>query len=148
MNDLDIKDKEFNRIIVPVDGSDASKKAAEKAYTLANKTGLNVTLMHVVQVPSSAIPTWSHPKPEWTEVVKKEGEKILNEIKEAGEKKGVKIESKLIEGIPDDEIIKEGKKEDLIIMGSKGHSTVGRILIGSISEKVLHHADSTVMIVR
>ncbi len=148
MNDLDIKDKEFNRIIVPVDGSEASKKAAKKAYSLADKAGLNVTLMHVVQIPSSAIPTWSQPKPEWTEVVKKEGKKILDELKEAGEKKNVKVETKLIEGIPDDEIIKEGKEEDLIIMGSKGHSAVGRILIGSTSEKVLHHSDSTVMIVR
>ncbi len=149
MNDLSESEKiEFNRIVVPVDGSDASEKAAEKAFSLANKTGLNVLLMHVIQVPFSAIPTWNQPQPEWTDVIKKEGHNILNKLKEKGEKNDVKINTKLIEGLPDDEIIKESDENDLIIMGGKGHSAVGRVLIGSVSEKVLHHADSTVMIVR
>lgn len=147
-NSSDIEKNEFNRIIVPVDGSDASEKAAEKAFSLANKTGLNVLLMHIIQVPSSAIPTWNQPQPEWTEVVKKEGHNILNNLKEKGEEEEVKVDTKLIEGIPDDEIIKETNKNDLIVMGSKGHSAVGRVLIGSVSEKVLHHSDATVMIVR
>ncbi len=146
MNDSD--KKEFGRIIVPVDGSDASKKAADKAFSLANKTGLDVVLMHVVEIPQSAIPTWNQPKPEWTEAVKKEGNDLLNDIKESGEKKGANIETKLIEGIPDDEIINEANPEDLIIMGGKGHSAVDRVLIGSVSEKVLHHSNSTVMVVK
>lgn len=142
------KNKEFNRIIVPVDGSDASKKAAEKSFSLADKTGLDVTLMHVVQIPEPVIPSWNQPKPQWSEEVKKQGKKMLDEIKNIGEKKGISVETKLVEGVPDDEIIKESKKEDLIVMGSKGRSAVGRVLIGSTSEKVLHHSDSTVMIVR
>jgi nucleotide-binding universal stress UspA family protein len=144
----DSEKKEFGRIIVPVDGSDASKKAAGKAFSLADQTGLNVILMHVVEIPQSAIPTWNQPKPEWTETVKKEGYDLLNDIKESGEKKGVNIDTKLVEGIPDDEIINEANPEDLIVMGGKGHSAMDRVLIGSVSEKVLHHSDSTVMIVR
>ncbi|MFW6121234.1 MAG: universal stress protein, partial [Petrotogales bacterium] len=61
---------------------------------------------------------------------------------------GVKVKKKLVEGIPDNEIIKLANKNDLIIMGSKGHSALDRILVGSVSEKVLHHSDATVMIVR
>ncbi len=147
-NSNEIKNKEFNRIIVPVDGSDASKKAAEKAFSLADKTGLNVTLMHVVQVPGSAIPSWNQPQPEWTVAVKEEGEKILDDLKKSAGDKDISVETKLVEGIPDDEIIKEAKEEDLIIMGGKGRSAVGRVLIGSVSEKVVHHSDATVMIVR
>jgi nucleotide-binding universal stress UspA family protein len=65
-----------------------------------------------------------------------------------GSDMGVKVKKELVEGTPDDEIIKLANKNDLIIMGCKGHSVFGRILIGSVSEKVLHHSDATVMIVR
>lgn len=49
---------------------------------------------------------------------------------------------------PDNEIINEGKDNDLIVMGSKGRSAIGSVLVGSVSEKVLHHSKSNVMIVR
>jgi nucleotide-binding universal stress UspA family protein len=60
----------------------------------------------------------------------------------------IKVKTILIEGMPDDEIIKLANKNDLIIMGSKGHSSLDRILVGSVTEKVLHHSNATVMIVR
>ena len=142
--------KEFKRIVVPIDGSKASKKAAKKAFSLAEKTDLDVTLMHVVHIPATALPPTEATvyNPDVEGAVRKKGRDILDEFKEMGSKSNVKIKTKLIEGVPDDEIVKESKKNDLIIMGSKGHSAVGRVLIGSVSEKVLHHSDATVMIVR
>jgi nucleotide-binding universal stress UspA family protein len=80
--------------------------------------------------------------------MKKHGEKILDETEKMGSDMGVKVKKELVEGAPDDEIIKLANKNDLIIMGCKGHSVFGRILIGSVSENVLHHSDATVMIVR
>ena len=60
----------------------------------------------------------------------------------------VKVRVKIVRGIPYEEIIKEAKKNDLIVMGSKGKSALDRILIGSVSEKVLRHTPSHVMIIR
>lgn len=144
-----INSKDFNKIILAVDGSDISKKAAKKALSLSKKTGINLTAIYVVDVPNYSVAT-----PEIVYMgdiaksMKKHGEKILDEIEKMGSEMGVKVKKELVEGIPDDEIIKLAKKDDLIIMGCKGHSAIGRILIGSVSEKVLHHSDATVMIVR
>jgi nucleotide-binding universal stress UspA family protein len=80
--------------------------------------------------------------------MKKHGKSFLNEIKKLGKKEGVKIITKIVEGFPDQEIIKLAKKNDLIIMGSKGTSALDRIFLGRVSEKVIHHSPSTVMIVR
>lgn len=53
-----------------------------------------------------------------------------------------------LDGLPSKEIINIAEKNDLIIMGIKGKSSIDRILIGSVSENVLHHSDSSVMIIR
>lgn len=143
------KSKEFKRIVLAVDGSDASKKATKKAFSLAKETGIDVTAIHVVNVPTYAVPT-PHTAfmGDIANTMKEHGKKILDETAKMGSNMGVKVKKELAEGTPDDEIIKLAKKDDLIIMGCKGHSAIGRILIGSVSEKVLHHSDATVMIVR
>jgi nucleotide-binding universal stress UspA family protein len=144
------KQKEgFNRIVLAVDGSDSSKKAAEKAFYLSKKTDIELVALYVVYIPASAYP----PTPtvnmgDVSNVLKKNGELILDDIVGMASKFNLKIKKKMLNGIPDDEIIKFANRDDLIIMGSKGHSTLGRILIGSISEKVLHHSEAAVMIVR
>jgi nucleotide-binding universal stress UspA family protein len=143
------KSKGFNKIILAVDGSEASKKASKKAFSLAKETDMYVTALHVVHVPTTAIPTTQTAyMGDISKSMKEQGETILSEIEEMGSDMDVKVEKKLVEGIPDDEIIKLANKNDLVVMGSKGHSALGRILVGSISEKVLHHSDATVMIVR
>jgi nucleotide-binding universal stress UspA family protein len=143
------KSKDFNKIVLAVDGSDISKKAAKKAFSLAKETGIDVTAIHVVNVPNYAVPTSNTAyMGDVASSMKEHGEKILDETEKMGSKMGVKVKKELVEGTPDDEIIKLANKDDLIIMGCKGHSAIGRILIGSVSEKVLHHSDATVMIVR
>lgn len=147
----------FKKIVLAVDGSDKSKKAAKKAFFLAKKANINLTAIHVYTVPTNLYPappikSTPHTSSEYVGNISKEmekkGEAILNDIEDMGSDVGVKIKKHLAEGISDDEIIKYANKNDLIVMGSKGHSTLGRILVGSVSEKVLHHSDATVMLVR
>ncbi|HOG73575.1 MAG TPA: universal stress protein, partial [Methanofastidiosum sp.] len=80
--------------------------------------------------------------------MKNEGNQILDEIEKMALEEGIKIAKKIVEGSPDEEIIKISKKDDLIVMGAKGISAIDRIFLGSVSEKVLHHAKSSVMIIR
>jgi nucleotide-binding universal stress UspA family protein len=150
--------KGFNRIILAVDGSKVSKKATKKALSLAKKTGTDIIAIHVIQVPMRTTPparlaissvrtTYSY-YPELKKTIEEKGRSIINKIKEIAISMQTNIKTKIVEGNPYDEIIKIADKNDLIIMGSKGHSTLDRILIGSVSEKVLHHSNTTVMIVR
>jgi nucleotide-binding universal stress UspA family protein len=53
-------------------------------------------------------------------------------------------------GKPADEILTEAKREkvDLIVTGAKGLGAIGRVLLGSVSTRVVQHAASSVLVVR
>jgi nucleotide-binding universal stress UspA family protein len=150
-------EKEFKRIIMPVDGSESSKRSAKKAIYLAKKMDVELIAIYVVHVPISAyvgppyspvIYTDNTEIKEIRKKMKKEGALVLDEIEEMASKVGLTITKKVLEGSPDEEIIRISKKDDLIVMGAKGISAIDRIFLGSVSEKVLHNASSSVMIVR
>ena len=150
-------EKEFKRIITPVDGSESSKRSAKKAIYLAKKMDVELIALYVVHVPISAyvVPPYSPviytDDTEIKEIrkkMKKEGALVLEEIEEMASKGGLTITKKILEGSPNEEIIRISKKDDLIVMGAKGISAIDRIFLGSVSEKVLHNASSSVMIVR
>lgn len=61
---------------------------------------------------------------------------------------GVTVSKKLVEGHPAEEIIKEAKEDDLIVIGSKGRTGLDRLLLGSVAENVARHAPYPVMIVK
>ena len=142
--------REFERIIAPIDGSEGAKKAARKAIYLAKHLGVNVVALYVVDASLIA----KIPSPEELgsfnidRFLEKEGLAALDEVEGMGMEEDVTVEKKMVEGIPDHEIIELAGKNDLIVMGSKGMTALDRILIGSVSEKVMHHADGPVMIIR
>lgn len=150
-------EKEFDRVITPVDGSETSKRSARKAIYLAKIMNVELIAIYVVHVPISAyvgppyspvIYTDDTEIKEIRKKMKREGSILLDEIEEMASKSGLKITKKLLEGCPDEEIINISKKEDLIVMGAKGISALDRIFLGSVSEKVLHNATASVLIVR
>ncbi len=142
--------QEFKKIIAPVDGSNEAKKAAKKAIFLAKKMKVDVMALYVVDKTFLA----RFPAPDdlmsfnWDKFLQKEAFDVLDEIEEMGNKEGVKVIKEFKEGIPDDEIIKLAEKKDLIVMGGKGKTALDRIFLGSVSEKVLHHAASSVLIIK
>ncbi len=142
------KAEDFQRIILPVDGSDGSTRAVAKALHLAKETGVDVTALHVMEFPYLASTELSYTYPDIMQTIKKEGNAMLDKVKKQGSKMGIHVNTKLVEGIPDDQIIKEANKDDLIVMGCKGKTALSRILVGSVCEKVLHHSKSPVMVIR
>jgi ribosomal protein L17 len=60
------------------------------------------------------------------------------------------VETDILEGYPGDEIVKLAKKTkvDLIIMSTHGRSGLGRVLMGSVTDQVIHQADCPVLVVR
>jgi len=150
-------EKEFERLITPVDGSESSIRAARKVIYLAKKMGADIIALYVLHLPISAyvgppyspvIYTDDIEIKELRKKMKNEGNQVLDKIEKMALEEGIKIAKKIVEGSPDEEIIKISKKDDLIVMGAKGISAIDRIFLGSVSEKVLHHAKSSVMIVR
>jgi nucleotide-binding universal stress UspA family protein len=153
----------FTKILVPVDGSKFSQDAAEYTVRIAKSTGAKVIALHVVHLPTYAfsysagqgispvaIPT---PLPlTLTEDEKKAAKRIVDDVKELGEKADVEVETKIIERHPSvpDAIIQFAEENgvDLIVMGTKGKTAIRRFLLGSVTESVVHHAHCPVLVVR
>jgi nucleotide-binding universal stress UspA family protein len=132
-------DRQFRKILVPVDGSRASIKAASYARLLASKIGAGLTLMHVQESTLARI------RPKLSEQI---GRKVLSDVAER--LKDVKPEQRLEKGDVGKVIVETADKENfgLIVIGNKGHGNVRRFLLGSVSDHVLHYANKAVMIVK
>lgn len=137
----------LGRVIAAVDGSEGSKEAAQQALRLAKKTGRKVLALYVVDTPrlTQAVPH-DDISVTWETILEKQGREVLNEIEKKGKKMEVPVVKKLVEGIPDDEIVKEAKKDDIIVMGCKKKSALDKLLIGSVCEEVVDRSSSPIMI--
>ncbi|GBE03518.1 MAG TPA: universal stress protein [Nitrospirae bacterium] len=128
----------YKKILLAVDGSDASGNAIKHAIALAkNNNGTLIALYVISPIYITDIETF---KPEMLyRGLKQEGEKILADIKELAGKDGVEVMTRIEDGIPD-EIICEvagDSDADLIIMGSHGRTGFGKVFIGSVTERVI-----------
>jgi nucleotide-binding universal stress UspA family protein len=76
--------------------------------------------------------------------------KILERCKELASKSGINIHTVLLEGDPASKVIGYSEMEgfDIIIMGSRGTGKFKELILGSVSNKVIHHAKCSVMLVR
>jgi len=132
---------EVKKLLMAVDGSEKANKALEYAIQLCRQFGARMTLLHVEEGELFRL----EPK-----VTKRVGEQILAEA--AGKVKAgdVAFDIRLEFGNPARTILQVAKEEDydLIVVGSRGVSSVKRFLLGSISADVSMHAQRSVLIVR
>ncbi len=126
----------YKKIVLAVDGSEASKIAVKHGIELTKQTNGVLIAIHVIPpIGSTDIETF---KPG---AIKHElvtgGEKILAEIEEIARKQGVEIKTSVEEGVPFEKIceVAEESDADLIIMGSHGRTGIGKVLIGSVTEQ-------------
>lgn len=135
----------INKILLPTDGSVYSLKAAEYAARLARALRTEVSILHVSEY---------HPRVKARELVEEErkmGEDILSKTKHVFDKASVSVEVMKLEfGHPAEIIctIAERGGFDLIVMGEKGAHEIGRFMLGSVADRVAHHAPCPVLIVR
>ncbi len=137
------KKPKVEKIITAIDGSKHADKALEYAVELAKHYSANLALVHVEEDKLIRIGG-----PQVVDCVGTVGECIL---KDASTKvQGVQFNSMLEYGSPAEVIIKLAKKAnvDIIVIGSRGLSSVKRYLLGSVSDDISMHARSSVLIVR
>ena len=143
----------FSRILVAVDGSPFAERALAQAVDLSRKYGARLLIVHVVLRRFYAVTPSEAGVLATTVFVKEmesEGKKIIAKSEEIVKAAGVAYESKLVQGVPADEIVRlaQAEKVDLIIIGSRGLTEVRAFLLGSVSDKVTHHAKCPILIVK
>lgn len=141
---------EIKRILVPVDGSEESHRAMGVAAGLAAVYQAELELLYVADLNKEMTGldrvTMSGYIPS---EITNQGDHVLAEF--AGElPKTIKTEKVVLLGGPADQILEEQKekKVDLIVMGSRGLGAVHQVIMGSVSQTVLHRAPCPVMIVK
>ncbi len=137
----------FQKILVPLDGSKYSEKALDRACELVEAFDSTIILIYVVE---KSIPVNLLDRKEYLELLRKFGNNILKRAKTKLSNKGINAKTFLKEGNISNEIEKIAKKENcnLIIMGNKGLGTVSRLLLGSVSNKVSQSSSCSVLIVK
>jgi len=126
-----------NHILLATDGSEYSEAAARVAGFFAKQAGLPVTVVSVV--------TSSH-----SEARRQEAEKAVNTKVARLKEMAISVQGQVVEGRPDEAIVKaaESVGADLIVMGSHGRTGLTKILMGSVSERVIGQAACPVLVVK
>lgn len=154
----------FEKILVPLDGSEHSLKALNVAIQIAKKIEAKLTLIHVYSVTIRPIimpePTTLTPPgvPIMTpleiskvaEAAREVGNRILGDGEEKAKAEGVQVEKILAEGHVVQEIIRTAKEGnyDLIVIGARGISRVREMLLGSVTDGVIHHVSCPVLVIK
>lgn len=144
----------FGSIVVGTDGSATASEAVRQATELAKAVGATVYLVSAFEpVGNQRLREERNQVPDDASWMVHEREDVAATLKEAGaklEEEGVKVETFARQGDPADAIldVAEEQKADLIIVGNKGMSGAKRFLLGSVPNKVSHHAPCSVMIIR
>lgn len=143
----------FSKIMVAIDGSQMSMKAAEYGIAMAKKDNAKLVVISVIYTPAS---TFTYTKQAWfDEFLKKakdESAKWFYKIKKNAAENGVQVKAETVEelySVPA-AIVKyaENENADLIIMGSTGKTGFKRLLLGSVANDVVIHSPIPVMIIK
>jgi nucleotide-binding universal stress UspA family protein len=144
----------FKSIIVGTDGSDTATQAVSQAIELAGSIGARLELVSAYEpVPAQRLRTERRDAPEdlqWAINPREDVEATLEAAAALAREAGVEVKTYSRQGDPADAIldVAEEQEADLIIVGNKGMTGAKRFLLGSVPNKVSHHAPCSVMIIR
>jgi nucleotide-binding universal stress UspA family protein len=144
----------FGSIVVGTDGSETATEAVRQATELAGAIDAQIHLVSAFEpVGSQRLREERVEAPDDLQWMVNEREDVDATLREASEKiqeAGVKVETYARQGDPADAILDVAEEQgaDLIIVGNKGMTGAKRFLLGSVPNKVSHHAPCSVMIIR
>ncbi len=144
----------YKKILVPLDGSDASQRGLREALQLAKSLGASVKLVHGVnEMFMTTVNYAGMYVDDFLRSLRDAGNKLLSQAQLDAEKAGVKAETALVEALGHSaaELILKQAREwqaDLIVMGTHGRRGVRRLVLGSDAEQVLREASIPVLMVQ
>ena len=142
-------DVSYKLIVIAVDGSPSSLKAADHAAMLAKLTGARLKIIYVVDTHITfQLGTYQQLA---METLEQDGERAVAEVAQIAKEVGVgEVDGEVLSGSPRTVIVDWAKENDasLIVVSSHGYSRITYLLIGSVADYVVHYAHCPVMVVR
>jgi len=143
----------FKHILVPVDGSPTSMLAVNKAAGLAKVFGSQVTAVYVIDpYPFTGVGAdFAYGQAQYLSAATADAHTALDSVKSAMEQAGIPIDTVMGEGHSVHDGIMEAAKTtgaDLIVMGSHGRRGLEKLVLGSVTQRVLGDSLIPVLVVR
>jgi nucleotide-binding universal stress UspA family protein len=144
----------FASIVVGTDGSDTAREAVSQAVELAARLGARLQIVSAYEpVPGARLREEAHQAPpdlQWTVNPREDVDATLREAADAARSGGVESVTYARQGDPADAILDVAEEQgaDLIVVGNKGMTGARRFLLGSVPNRVSHHAPCSVLIIR
>ena len=136
----------YHRIVVGIDGSEASTDVLEWAARQAALTGSSLEVVTTWEWPISL--GWTIPLPSDYDPAAEAARSVEGFLTAArSAHPDVNIESTVTEGHPAPTLVEASNRADLLVVGSRGHGEFAGMLLGSVSEHCAHHAKCPVVIV-
>lgn len=136
----------FERILIPTDGSQPARDAAETGMDLAVEQGATVHILYVV----TPIHAGEGGTGQVIEAMRDAGERTVSELAEEAEARGLEVATQVTMGTPHQHILEYAETNDIdvVVMGTHGRTGLGRYLLGSVTEKVVRLSDVPVLTIR
>ena len=147
---MSLKFENVKNILIPTDGSDHSIRAAESGISLAEKLNAQVTFVYVIDTLVLNHLEKTTKQEDVEHELKQNGEHYINYVLGLAKQAGVKATSLITRGMPFEQILQlvKGLNMDLIVMGTLGRRGAERILIGSVTQRVIEYATCPVLVVK
>jgi nucleotide-binding universal stress UspA family protein len=147
----------YKHIVVGTDGSNRASVAVDAAFELARLCGATVHVVHAYR-PLSTVPAAGGVEFGVVPVdvvktnadIREDGERLCRDAVGRANETGVRAETHCVPGDPADALIKvaQDTDADLLVLGNRGMEGVRRFVLGSVPNKVSHHAPCSLLIVR
>jgi nucleotide-binding universal stress UspA family protein len=145
------REKKMPGIIVGIDGSARSRKALEWAVSEAAVRNAPLTVLTVHQAVAGFFtspveyPGDQNLTSEAREMAQKETDDVLGKAGEGSRPPSVTVRA--VNGLPAEELLKASAGADMIVVGSRGAGGFARLLLGSVSTQLTHHAHCPVVVI-
>ena len=145
----------YQRILVPVDGSQTSNKALTTALQMAKDLGGRIRLLHVVDgfAGLGGFDMYGGYPDDLLAILRENGNKILADAMAIAQSAGVEADQVLSDNFAErlgESVVAAAKhwNADLIVIGTHGRHGIGRVLLGSGAEQIIRMAPVPVLVVR
>jgi nucleotide-binding universal stress UspA family protein len=138
----------MKRILIATDGSNGAGHALEQGLELASQVGADVVVVYARPSPTSFLGA-----PYYQDVITEEAQHargVITDAKLYATRYDVEVDYEVIEGDPVEAIlsIARSRDVDLIVVGSRGLGAVTSLVVGSVSNAILHQADRPVLVAK
>lgn len=147
----------YKKILLPIDGSDISAQTANSGISFARQIGAEIVVLNVTQPFSTLVgfdgvaASYAISDTDYEEAARKEAEEYLQPVMDRADTAGVKASSSIVSNYNVADGIVEAAKEhgcDLIYIATHGRSGLSRLLLGSVTTKVIQLAPVSVLVYR